>query len=70
MSLLSQPETIRYIESRTGRAGIISPITLKRWRASQKGPSFVRVEGRVYYPRESLDLWLEEIGLPATDSAA
>lgn len=37
--------------------------TLANWRSRRTGPSFVRVAGRVYYPRSAYDaFWLEQTG--------
>lgn len=35
--------------------------TLANWRASGKGPSWVRVGRQVRYRRASVDRWLEEV---------
>ncbi len=38
--------------------------TLKRWRRKKKGPPYVRLDGtdqgRVRYPEDKLEQWLEE----------
>lgn len=37
--------------------------TLANWRSRRTGPSFVRIAGRVYYPRAAYDaFWLEQTG--------
>lgn len=37
--------------------------TLANWRSRRTGPSYVRVAGRVYYPRAAYDaFWLEQTG--------
>ena len=62
MSLIRPEDAVIHIESRTGCSGIVSGQTLKRWRSHQRGPEFVRIEGRIYYPEEAIDEWLRVLG--------
>jgi hypothetical protein len=62
--LLMRPENaVIHIESRTGCPGIVSEQTLRRWRSHQRGPEYVRLEGRIYYPQRELDRWLQKTGV-------
>lgn len=37
--------------------------TLANWRSRRTGPSYVRIAGRIYYPRAAYDaFWLEQTG--------
>jgi hypothetical protein len=63
MSLMRPEDAVIHIESRTGCSGIVSGQTLKRWRSCRRGPEFVRIEGRVYYPEEAIDEWLSSNGI-------
>jgi len=36
-----------------------SPATLTRWRRQRTGPSWADVQGRVLYPREKIEAWVE-----------
>jgi hypothetical protein len=37
--------------------------TLTNWRARGMGPGFVRIAGRIYYPRAAYDaFWVEQTG--------
>ncbi len=38
----------------------ISKATLDRWRAEGRGPRYVRIGARVFYPRAELDRFLHE----------
>ncbi len=69
MSLIRPDEAVSHIEIRTGCPGIVSAETLKRWRFRHRGPEFVRLEGRIYYPREELDRWLAETGVALPDES-
>lgn len=40
--------------------------TLSRWRAEERGPPFVQVEGSIRYPREAVQRWLDERTLGGT----
>lgn len=33
--------------------------TLATWRSRGKGPRFVRIMGRIYYPKDAVQEWLE-----------
>lgn len=43
--------------------------TLKRWKTLHYGPSPVRVGKRLYYRREELVSWLDNLGKPEKRSA-
>lgn len=54
------PNSVKYLSAaqvaeRTG----YSPITLKKWRLAGKGPPFTKPHGRVMYPADELDAWLQ-----------
>jgi hypothetical protein len=34
--------------------------TLRRWREERKGPAFVRVGRKIFYPRSAIAAWLEK----------
>jgi hypothetical protein len=36
-----------------------SSITLRKWRASGRGPRWIKMEGRVLYPSRELATWLK-----------
>jgi hypothetical protein len=38
-----------------------SPLTLRRWRRSKRGPPFIRTGREVFYSRESVRRWLERL---------
>ncbi|PWJ47390.1 Helix-turn-helix domain-containing protein [Quadrisphaera granulorum] len=38
-----------------------SPETLRYWRHCSKGPTFFRMESRVFYDRAELDHWLDRL---------
>lgn len=63
MMLIDSDQAIQHIERRTGRVNVVSKTTLKRWRTRRRGPTFVRLEGRIFYPIEALDRWLQSAGL-------
>ena len=35
-----------------------APITLRKWRKDKRGPKFILLAGRVYYPRRDLEAWI------------
>src|SRR5215471_9399058 len=37
----------------------LSPATLATWRCQHRGPSFLRVGRKIWYPRDQVDAWLE-----------
>ncbi|MDY8111130.1 helix-turn-helix domain-containing protein [Fulvimarina sp. 2208YS6-2-32] len=37
----------------------LSPVTLTKWRAVDKGPSWCRIAGRVLYREDDLRDWIE-----------
>lgn len=37
-----------------------SPETLERWRRLRIGPPYIRLQGRVLYSRNSVEVWLEQ----------
>lgn len=39
--------------------GKIKPRTLANWRSLGMGPKFVKMGGKVAYPRNEVDAWLE-----------
>lgn len=38
----------------------VSLPTLARWRTSNQGPPFVKIEGSIRYPRDAVQKWLNE----------
>lgn len=36
-----------------------NPTTLGRWRKEERGPEFLRVEGRILYEKNNIDQYLE-----------
>ena len=33
--------------------------TLKAWRGENRGPTYVKIEGQVFYPSDALDAYIE-----------
>lgn len=43
----------------SGLTGITNA-TLKQWRSLKKGPSFVKLEGMIFYRSDKLSEWIQE----------
>ena len=39
--------------------------TLSRWRAEDRGPAFLKIEGTIRYRREDVQAWLDKSGVKA-----
>lgn len=56
------PPTSPLVTSRDAAAYLnVSESTLSRWRADEKGPPFLQLDGIIRYRRDALDAWLDEL---------
>lgn len=56
LNLTTDTLTPRQLEEQTG----FPVATLAAWRSRGKGPKYVKIMGRIYYPKADVQAWLEE----------
>lgn len=56
LNLATDALTPRQLEEQTG----FTHNTLATWRSRGRGPKYVKIMGRVYYPKADVQAWLEE----------
>lgn len=56
LNLANDALTPRQLEEQTG----FTTNTLATWRSRGRGPKYVKIMGRVYYPKSDVQAWLEE----------
>lgn len=56
LNLATDALTPRQLEEQTG----FTLATLATWRSRGRGPKYVKIMGRIYYPKADVQTWLEE----------